>query len=641
MSEEKNMTSEEEKKDVKLVIETSEDKVEAYLTLAPLTESPSFSIEQIRKALAEKEIKVGIKEDVLEQLGKEMKYNEKLLIASGTRPTEGKDGTIKYFFETGQAVKIKKNAKIGEIVPPEKGVEGVTVFGEKIPAPQKRKARIPNLENAGISPENEDLIIAKTDGYLFLDQTTFQIKLFFELEVSEDEFEARVKVAKLLNEDDFSSQDLKRFITEKGIVYGVLEEEIENIFKEEKFEQPVPVARGKRVAQGKNGEVKYHFETEIKPLMDAKGNLDYKELNLIQNVQTGDILAETISPEAGEEGCTVFGQKIPPDKVVQPPLPQGINAKPDPENPNILISEIDGSVKLKGNVVEVLPVIVIKEDIDFSTGNIDFTGSVIIKRDVKSGFKVKARDDVQVEGVVEDAVIETEGNVLLKMGFVGRGEGQITAGGELTAKYCENENITAEGDIHIDECVMHSKIQTKGSLFLMGKTGLIVGGETYAAKAIEAKVVGNENYTPTALFAGVDKEATEQLRILTARLAKNVEQIKDIQNILHKFSRRRLVKKPLPEDKKGLPDKLIQIKNEIETERDTLEAEIKQLKNKTEEFKKAVVKVYNEIYPGTTITIFNRHFTVNEPLKSVYFKYTEEEVVAADLAELEQSPPNE
>ena len=37
------------------------------------------------------------------------------------------------------------------------------------------------------------------------------------------------------------------------------------------------VARGKKVVNGKDGEINYFFETEIKPKMDDRGNIDYKE----------------------------------------------------------------------------------------------------------------------------------------------------------------------------------------------------------------------------------------------------------------------------------------------------------------------------------------------------------------------------
>ena len=179
VSEEEQKTSDEDAKNVNVVIEVSKDEVEVYLTLIPLTESPAFSPDEIRKELSEKGIKIGIKEEVLVHLDKEIKFNERLLIASGTRPTEGKDGTIKYFFESNQTVKIKKGEKIAEIIPPEEGAEGTTVLGEKIPFQEPIKARIPRLINVEFSPENEDFLVANIDGYLFIDQSNIQVAPYF------------------------------------------------------------------------------------------------------------------------------------------------------------------------------------------------------------------------------------------------------------------------------------------------------------------------------------------------------------------------------------------------------------------------------------------------------------------------------
>ncbi len=583
-------------------LEILDDKYEAYVKVKKPLNDCGLTSEDLKRFLAEKGIVYGINNEEIENIFKEVifeKYDERLLIASGKKTKEGKDGTVEYTFESNITAKVKKGEKIGEIIHPEDGVDGINVFEGKIPARIVQKAEIPNLTNIGLSPENEDILIAETDGYLFINQFSVQLTPFFEIEILDDKYEACVKVKKPLNEGDFNAEDLKRFLAEKGIVYGINNEEIENIFKQEIFVKSILVAQGKRVINEKDVEIKYYFDTEVKPQMDERGNIDYKELNLIQKVRAGDKLAETNPPEQGIEGCTIFGEKNPPKKGVQHPLPIGKNTRPDPNNPNVLLSEIEGSVKLKGTNVEVEPVIIINNNVDYSTGNIDFNGSVIVNGDVKSGFKIKAKDDVQVNGVVEDAVIETGGNTLLKTGFIGRGKGQIIAQGDVTAKFCENETIISEGDIYISEYVMHSKIQTKGKLFITEKTGLIIGGETYAVKGIEAKIVGNENYTPTALFVGIDKEVNEKLRVTKAHLSKDIEHIKD------------------------------------EVEKKNAIAEIKKLESKIDEFKKAVVKIFGVVYPGTSITIYNKHIMVNEPIEYVYYKYTEEELVAADLEELE------
>ena len=149
---------------------------------------------------------------------------------------------------------------------------------------------------------------------------------------------------------------------------------------------------------------------------------------------------------------------------------------------------------------------------------------------------------------------------------------------------------------------MHGKIQTKGKLFIIDKKGLILGGETYAVKGIEAKTVGNENYITTAFFVGVDKDVNDKLMILKAHLAKNIEDIINIEKILHKILLRKLIKKEMPEDKKNLLNKLKQIKDDKEGEKKKFIVEIKNL----------VFMVKNQ-----TITyIFSKQFSILENLKN-------------------------
>ncbi|MFC1541983.1 flagellar assembly protein A [Candidatus Latescibacterota bacterium] len=621
-------------------LEISDDKYEAYVTVHKPLADDGLDAEDLKKFLAANGIVHGINDEKIENIFKEMifeKTDERQLIASGTKPTEGKDGTVEYAFESGKTVKVKKGETIGKIIHPVEGVEGITVFGDKIYPQQVEKAHIPELTNIEISPEHEDILIAKIDGYLFIDELSVQIKPFFELEISDDKYEAYVKVHKPINDGDFISEDLKGFLTEKGVTYGILNEEIENIFKQEIFDKNILVARGQKVVDEKDGETRYYFATKIKPKVDEKGNIDYKELNLIHNVTAGEKLAEIIPPKPGVEGITIFNENISPKKGVQPQLPVGKNTCPDANDPNILLSEIEGNVKLRGTTVEVESVFVIRENVDFSTGNIDFKGSVVVNGDVKSGFKIKSQGDVQVNGIVEDAVIESEGNVLLKTGFIGKGSGQIIAKGDVTAKFCENQKIIADGDIYISEYVMHCNIQTNGKLFMTEKTGLIIGGEIYAVKGIEAKTVGNDNYTPTALFVGVDKEFNEKLSVTKNHLAKIIEYQKNIEKILHKFSRIELLKKELPEKKKNMMNNLNNIKDEKEIEKKNTIVGVEKLQSKIDEFKEATVKIFDVVYPGTLINIYNKHIVVNDSVKSVYYKYKDnaEELIAADLEELE------
>ncbi|MEA2063654.1 MAG: FapA family protein [Gemmatimonadota bacterium] len=636
--EQEDLTPDELKQQVKVVIEISADKVEAFLTLMPLTESPGFSAGEIIRALSEKGVIYGIKKELPDILEREPVFEEKLLIASGTRPAPAKDGALKCFFEENRTVAVAAGDKIAEIINPVQGEEGIDVFSEKIAVREPKAARIPNLVNAGFSPENENLLISEADGYLFYDRSTCAVTPFFELEVSGNEYEAYVKVAKPLDEGDFSSSDLEKFLEGKGIVFGVLDKEIENLFREEKFGERVLIARGKAVEDETDGDTRYYFDTELKPRIDEDGQVNFWETNLIQSVKKGDKLVEVTLPGEGVAGRTVSGREIPPKKGVKPSLPVGKNAQPDPENPDVLVSEINGNVRLKGNIVEVDPTVVIKGDLDFSTGNIDCEGSVIIGGDVRSGFRIKTVGDLEVNGVVEDAVIEAGGDVLLKTGFVGKGEGELIALGEVTLTFCENQSIVCDGDLSISEYLMHSTVRTSGRLVVTGKKGIIVGGEACAAEGVEANVIGNQNQTPTSIVTGQDKKTLDEISEKRAALEEHLDHIKRINNALSKISRRQLIKKALPADKQSLGEQLNQVKDEKTEVAKALIDEIEELDSRIGELKKALVKVYDVVYPGTSITISDRQLTVEQPLKCVYFKYAEEEVTAADLEELGDSP---
>ena len=194
MNDDKQLASGESKKDVNVLIEISRDEIEAYVTLIPLTESPKFSTDVIRKELSDNGIKNGIKEDVFELLEKELTYNQRFLIASGTKPAESKDGEIKFNFEPHDSTKVIKGDEIGEIIPSVRGKDGLTVLGETIPSKEVKEAIIPELVNVEYSPDRENILLSKIDGYLSINHSKIHVVPFFELEEIKDEYEAFVKV---------------------------------------------------------------------------------------------------------------------------------------------------------------------------------------------------------------------------------------------------------------------------------------------------------------------------------------------------------------------------------------------------------------------------------------------------------------
>lgn len=440
----------------------------------------------------------------------------------------------------------------------------------------------------------------------------------FLIDVSPDNFEAYLMLIPLKESPELSVEQINDALKAKGIVYGIIQSEVERVFGENIFGQEVLVAKGKQVEHGKDGTVRFFFPTEVMAATDEQGNIDYKELNVVHNVKVGDKLAELIPPQEGNEGSTVYGKTIQPKKGEIPNLPGGKNTRPDPNNSDVLISNIEGCVKLSHNLITVEEVFVVVKNVDYSTGNIHCIGSVVVQGDVKSGFKIISGRDVQVNGIVEDASIECGGNVLLKQGFVGKGNGRIIARGEVIAKFCENETIIAEGDVTIIDYAMNCTIKTRGHIFVKEKTGLIVGHECHAVKGIEAKTVGSDNFTYTKLFVGVDE-------VINAYMEINIEQLEHLDKTIIKYNRRKLVKKELPESVKNLYDQLLHLKKEKEEKIKLLLEEQDNLDRRAGEFKKCYIKITGTVYPGTTIKVYDKVIKIQDPRSDVYFSCEEKE----------------
>ena len=67
----------------------------------------------------------------------------------------------------------------------------------------------------------------------------------------------------------------------------------------------------------------------------------------------------------------------------------------------------------------------IKGNVDYDYGNIDFNGSVHITGSVLPGFTVKAKGDIVVDKNVEDAYLEAGGDINVKMGISGKGSCKV------------------------------------------------------------------------------------------------------------------------------------------------------------------------------------------------------------------------
>jgi len=450
------------------------------------------------------------------------------------------------------------------------------------------------------------------------------------IDVTPDRLEAHIKVISAINGNEATYEDAIRELEKSNVVYGINKELLKEIFENKIFDQEILIANGLPPVDGVDGEIKYFFDTkrEIKPKEDEKGNVNFKDLNLIQNIKKNEKLAEVIPPKPGLEGKTVTGKPIPPKEGKERLLPQGRNTMPMPENPNILISAIDGHIIFKKNIlIEIEPAYMVNGNVDYSTGNIDYAGSLLVKGDVKSGFEIKVGGDIDIWGVVEDAKIEAAGRVLLQKGIIGKGSGVVKADGDVILKFIENQNIYSKGNVIVGEEILHSKVYADGKIVVKGKKGFIIGGEVIATEGIEAKNIGNYQHVRTEVSVGISEKMKKKIEEIEFDLKKNEENAENVKNAIYALASSKLSKNGISNEKEKLLEKMRRIQSALPKQREELEKEKENVHRELQKYKNAEIKVFNKIYPGVKITILDRKYVINEERAFISFKLRDDEIV--------------
>ena len=427
----------------------------------------------------------------------------------------------------------------------------------------------------------------------------------FALRVSNDKLKAYLTLTPS-PDDNLTLDSIVEQLKSSGIVENIDQATINSALAQRLWNQSFLVAQGQGPVRGADGKIEYYFDVDPKftPKINEDGSVDYRNLNISQNVKAGQELAKSIMPQAGIDGVDVFGKVITAPKGKFAKLIKGKNTSyANPDN-TIIQSDIDGNVKMShGGAVEVDAAFTVGKDVDFNIGNIDITGDLVIQGDIKSGFKVKATGEIDIAGTVEDAEIETEGTVIVKRGFIGDGHGIIRAGKDTILRFIHGQKVFAGADIYIHEESVQSELTAGGSIIAQDGKGVIIGGTARAGKTLTAKILGNNRYTKTTIIvaekAGMQErilQLTKDLHGLEAKLNQITEKMMFFMN---KNSKSKLSQAEEVEFRT-----LDKISADITVTQEALQAELKELESKLVELRAiANVRILKTIYPGTTLRI--------------------------------------
>lgn len=437
----------------------------------------------------------------------------------------------------------------------------------------------------------------------------------YRLDVSEDGMTVFVRFIPASETGNrITMNDFLKDLRFSNITYGIRMDVLQDHFQSPGiYCTDMLIAKGKEVRNGKDAVIEYKFNTDKHrpPSQRDDGSVDYFNLSMINQCKKGELLATIIPEDRGDPGYDVYGKPIKPRDVKRETLKFGRNIELSEDKLSIR-SMVDGHVTLVDDKVFVSDVFEVK-NVDATTGNLDFEGSIQINGDVMANFEVKAGGNVIVNGLVEDAKITAGGNIIIAKGMNGMSKGSLKAGGDVMAKFLENVRVVAGGYVE-SEAILHCRISAGTEVKVEGRKGIIVGGYVQAGQKVTAKSIGTGMGASTILEVGVNPLIKTQYSRLQKLVADLEKTIKNAEVILETFKEKLKKGVQFNESQLKYMKSVTKLVEEKSAEMAMMNGRMEKMRAMMEIQKLSEIVVNDEIYPSTTIIIGD----ISKTLQSSY-----------------------
>jgi len=255
------------------------------------------------------------------------------------------------------------------------------------------------------------------------------------------------------------------------------------------------IGNGIRPEDGKDGYIEFKVDMSATPqfIPSEDDIVDYKAAMQITIVEIGDILADIIQPTEGEDGMNVRGEIVKPKAGSKAKYFLGDGVE---EKDGHIVATISGTPSVQESVVMVRRSYILPGDVDLSTGNINYPGTVVIHGSITDGFEVISEENIVVNGLIAGAKVRAKGYIKCAGGIQGNGKAEIISGSFISAKFVNAATIVAESDVLITKDALHSNVSCLGE-FRLG--GSIIGGVATVFKGVDCTGLGSESGIKTTV----------------------------------------------------------------------------------------------------------------------------------------------
>lgn len=415
-----------------------------------------------------------------------------------------------------------------------------------------------------------------------------------------------------LNGPKLESRDIIGTLKNMGIIFGIDQDSILSFLDDRCYATDYVFAKGRMPKIGHDARIEYFFNTNptLKPKHNDDGSVDYKNLNTICEVKKGDILARITPADKGENGKDIYGKEIPTREVHSKQLSFGKNIELS-EDKTEIYSMVDGHVALVEGQVFVSDIVEISNDVDSSTGNINYSGNIHILGNVRGGFSVSAGGDVVVDGVVEAAFIKAGGQVIVKCGIHGQHRGTVSAKGNVISQFIENGKVNAGGYVESGS-IIYSEVNAGGDVIVEDRKGFILGGIIRAGGKVTSQTIGSDMGAPTKLEVGIAPEKQQRFIELKRGMNGLNMQINRINPVIKTYSDFLSRGGILDDKNREYMQMIIAQMNDLRKNLQGLRNEYNGLHQEMLRSVHSCVDVRRDVFPGVTVSISELSITTKE-----------------------------
>ena len=326
------------------------------------------------------------------------------------------------------------------------------------------------------------------------------------------------------NREDITVDEIHTFLEDKEINYGIVGDDVilKHLDTIDDQDATLRVASGKMPLPGIPDKIECFFDNDSLRIgtITEKGAMDWKDRGKIVQVKEETLLAEIKPGVKGTPGINIYGQPVPPeDYRINLTCGEGVRKTEDGRK---FYSTIKGKPQIFAEgQINVLPVLVIEDDVGVKTGHVDFEGHVEVNGVIQKDYKVKAKS-LRAKGI-QDADIVVVNDIVVVEGIFGA---KIRNNGSIKAEHIHKADIIVLGDIVVGTEIRESVIETSGRCIVGGS---IFASEISAKKGIKSKNIGSKSAGPSNFTVGVDLRAQREEKELKKVIAEKQKEIARIE----------------------------------------------------------------------------------------------------------------